>query len=146
MKCKDVHKNLIFYIDRELSSAKNKEIEEHLSGCEKCSKLYNEIKSTMSVVENEKNIETNPFLYTRIKQKLDDIDKNTTKPIFAIQKRRLLQPALVTFIIAIGVFIGVSIGNSFPVKNNNIADNQSEQYYINDLQQEPVEYFLLNNK
>lgn len=146
MKCKEIHKNLIFYIDGDLSSKKNKEIEEHLLSCAKCSKLYNEIKSTISVIENEKNIETSPFLYTRIKQRLDDINENSTKMVFVTQPKKILQPALITFIIALGIFFGVTIGNSFPIQNNNIADTQSEQYLINDLQQEHVEYFLLNNE
>ena len=146
MKCKQIHKNLIFYIDGDLTSKKNKKIEEHLSVCENCSRLYQEMKSSLSVIENKKSIEINPYLYTRIKQRLDDINKNSTKSIFATQQKRLLQPALITFIIALGVFIGVSIGNTYTFQNNNIADTQSEQYYINDLQQEHVEYFLLKNE
>ncbi|MCK5823549.1 MAG: zf-HC2 domain-containing protein [Bacteroidales bacterium] len=146
MKCKKVNKNLIFYIDGDLSLKQNKEIEEHLSHCKKCSMLYNEIKLSLSVIENEKGIETNPYLYTRIKQRLEDINERSTNPVFAIQQKKLFQPVLVSFLIALGIFIGVSIGNNYPLQENNIADTPSEQYYINDLQQEHVEYFLLNNE
>ncbi|MBE9469582.1 MAG: zf-HC2 domain-containing protein [Bacteroidetes bacterium] len=146
MKCKSIHKKLIFFIDGELSSNKNQKIEEHLSTCQECSKLYQELKSSLNVIEKEKNPKTNPYLYTRIKQRLDDINESSSKPIFAIQQIKLFQPALVSFIIGLGIFIGISIGNFYPLENNNIAESQSEQYYINDLQQEHVEYFLLNNE
>ena len=146
MKCKKIHKNLIFYIDGDLSSKENKEIEEHLSSCKNCSRLYSEIKSSMGIIQNEKSIETNPYLYTRIKQQLNNINENTTKSVFAIQQKKLFQPIMVSFLIAVGIFIGVSIGNNYPIQENNIADTQTELNYINDLQQEHIEYFLLNNE
>jgi len=146
MKCKKIHKKLIFYIDGDLSSKENKKIEEHLSSCKNCSRLYSEMKSSMEIIQDEKSIETNPYLYTRIKQQLNNINENATKPIFAIQRLKMLQPIMVSFLIAVGIFIGVSIGNNFPLQENNIADTQTELNYINDLQQEHVEYFLLNNE
>ena len=144
MKCKSTYKDLIFYIDGELSSQRRKEISRHLESCPECMKLYNELKATLGIVELEKNVEPNPFLATRIKENISK--SRNKKSLFAPSFQKIFQPALFSFLMVVGIFAGVMLGNSFtPTNTGKLSELEIEQSYLNDLQQEQIELVLLND-
>lgn len=145
MKCKIVHKKLIFYSTGELNNSEKEGISTHLKNCENCHNLYNELESTLNLVEKKKTLEPNPFLYTRIKQKLDNLENEKSQTVFNPVYKKVLQPVFLSFILAIGLFSGVKLGNTFVMdQEEKLSVSRTTEFYFNDFEQEKLETFLLN--
>ena len=147
MKCKNTQKKLIFFYYKELTASENEQIKNHLQECEKCNIAFLNLKQSLSFIETEKNIQVNPFIYTRIQQKINKIEnkEQITEPQFI--KKRIFQPIMITLVISIGITLGIFIGN-FYQSNNKITntDNEiaTEEFYLNDFQQEPYLSYLMD--
>lgn len=93
---------------------------------DKNQKILDEIKKTISLLDNVKNIEPNPFLYTRLKNKLDtEVNLNKSTSIeFAFNILRKV------------VFILLLLFNAFSVisyLNDRSEDVQTRQTYIKNI-------------
>lgn len=144
MKCKTVHKKLIFYINDEFIGSENEEIKNHLKNCEKCCNLHTELKTTLNLIEKKKTVKPNPFLYTRIKQKLNEIESEKRQIVFKPVYKKILQPVLLSFLLAGGLFFGIKLGNTYETiqqKDNSVS--QTTEFYFNDFKQENLEVLLL---
>ena len=146
MVCKKIQQDLIFFFYKELSNEKELIIETHLQECEKCELVFLKLKRTLSIIEIEKQTEVNPYIYTRIQEKISQIENKQTEiqrtPVF----KRIFQPILVAAVIIVGLILGVFIGNYYQTNNNSIYltnQNQTEEYYLNDFQQEPYLSYLI---
>lgn len=151
MNCTEINKNLIFYIEKELSSEKEKIVKEHLEECDKCKHLYNEMEKTLGVIKNESKVEINPFFYTRVKAKMEDVKEFSLSPVFRFAFMRILQTSVAVVLIAFGVFVGVQMGDNY-LKNSMVAGNDqtlskyqeySQQLYLDGLTVESIETSLL---
>lgn len=145
MKCKNFHKKMIFYIDGELTAPENSVIDQHLKTCNDCSLLFSELKSCYKLIENKETLKPNPFLYTRIKQNIENIEQALSlkelKPVYM----RIIQPVLIACLLVTGISFGILLGNSYdntPQKNKSIAS--TNEFYMNDFQSEELEINLLN--
>jgi len=147
MKCKKVHKKLIFYIDGELSPEMTQKIRDHLANCTECKKLYNKMSETWKG-ETSERIPYQPFFYTRVKEGLrNSREKN------AFHSRRfgrlILQPAIYFIVLGLGIFIGIQLGQGVTsgsrMSNNEISSQQefieayADSNYINGMQLETLE-------
>jgi predicted anti-sigma-YlaC factor YlaD len=151
MNCTEINKNLIFYIEGDLSFEKGKIIKMHLEKCSKCKHLYNEMEKTLGTIKNEKKIEVNPFFYTRIKAKMEDVQESSFSPVFRPTFMRILQTSAAVVLIAIGVYSGIMIGDNFI--NSSIASGNdqtyseyqeySQQLFLDGLDVESIETSLL---
>ena len=138
MNHKNIHKDLIFYLDNELSVEKRTAVEKHLEECADCRSFLAFLQDGMQVIEKEKNPEASPFFYTRLSASLEK------KPESQVQNQwvRLLQPALFSLLLVAGIYGGLKLGS-------NASSPKSEQHAItsiqmlNDFDEEPVESFLL---
>ena len=146
MNCKKIQSDLIFFFYKELPEAKYQIIEAHLQECEKCNLIFLKLKSSLSVIETEKEIEVNPFIYTRIQQQIAQISNKQNAREFVPVFKRIFQPALITLVIIFGLLLGIFIGNHYQTNNNSIYltnQSQTEEYYLNDFQQEPYLSYLI---
>lgn len=147
MKCNKIHKNLIFYIDGELSPDITKEIQEHLMLCGKCKKLYEKMAGAWNV-SNEGRIPYQPFFYTRVKQGLE----NSREKKQAMLKRYgkvIFQPVIYFIVLGLGIFIGIQLGqgvySSQQMSNNEISSQQefieayADSNYIDGMKLEALE-------
>lgn len=147
MNCKEVNKNLIFYIDSELHPQKEKELQEHLADCSDCNELFLNLKETMEIITAEKAVKPNPFIFTRIQQEISNIKEPrgvfVSKPGFI----KILQPVALSLLLIMGVIFGISMGNSiqYQAPGRSIV-YQSDEFYLNDFQQETIESILLNEE
>ena len=145
MKCKNIHKDLIFFVEGTLTTERKNEISKHLSGCEICRKFVAELAYSLEIIEKEKKNEPNPFLYSKIHNKINDYERDTAT--IKVTAAKILRPVLVIILILLGVFSGIKLGNSYSSKQ---SDDDSElqiiTYYLNDLQHEPVETLLLSEE
>ncbi|MFW6257364.1 MAG: anti-sigma factor family protein [Prolixibacteraceae bacterium] len=143
MKCKAVHKKLIFFLDGDLPEAGMKQVQQHINRCDNCAAFAADMRKTLDMLEEEKTQEANPFFYTRVKARL----KNEQEKIYAPEKRpvlvKVLQPVFFTVLLLFGIYSGFKI-----------AQTASEQYaggelqeevipYLNEMEEEPIEAFLM---
>jgi predicted anti-sigma-YlaC factor YlaD len=151
MKCKDVDKNLIFYLDGELSSEQEKEITEHLGQCSKCRKLYSRLAEVWGHQETEK-IPYQPFFFTRVKEGVKN-KKGTQAKSLKKYGKLILQPAIYFIVLGLGIFIGVQLGQGISsnpqMSDSNISAQQeiieayADSNYINGMQLETLENEML---
>ena len=147
MKCNKIHKNLLFYIDGELSSNKADEIYNHLMQCSECRKLYEQMAGIWNAAEEER-IPYQPFFYTRVEQALKN-NRAKKQPIFRRYGKAILQPAIYFIVLGLGIFIGVQLGQGVQsqqqVSSNEISSRQqfieayADSNYINGMQLESLE-------
>lgn len=139
MKHKSIHNDLIFYLEGELSSERNREISEHLSTCSECRQFAEVLKASFSIIEKEKNQEQNPFFYQALKAKIEN--RKPVEKTFGIQ--RILQPVLFTVILIVGIGFGVIMGSKI-TGNKTSVSSDNEMYYFNEMGSEPIESYFLN--
>lgn len=93
---------------------------------DKNQKILDEVKKTISLLDNVRNIEPNPFLFTRIKSKLNaEVNNNKSASIEFVFK--ILQKF---------VFILLLLFNAFSVisyLNDGGEDTQTRQTYIKNI-------------
>lgn len=139
MKHDSIHKDLIFYLDNELSVEKRIDVEKHLEECADCRSFLVFLQENMQVIEKEKNPESSPFFYTRLSARLDQ------KPEYRVrgQLSGLIQPAFFSFILVLGIYGGLKLGSN---ASSPKADQQvhSSIQMFNDFEDEPIESFLLD--
>ncbi|MCX6234306.1 MAG: hypothetical protein NT175_06215 [Bacteroidetes bacterium] len=108
MDCFFVRSNLFSYQEKQLSGRKYKEFEDHLYSCEECTRIVSNFQSVTSFIEEKKSDEPNPFIRTRILQRIESQMEGTREkpyPIF----QRILRPISASFLLLIAVIIGFSI-------------------------------------
>lgn len=108
MDCSFIRNNLFSYREKQLSGTDYKEFEDHLHSCNACSLVVSEFQSVISFMDEKKAVEPNPYISTRIIQRIEsqiEGAKNKSGPFF----QRILQPVLLSFLLLVAVVIGFSI-------------------------------------
>ena len=147
MKCSDIHKKLIPYLNGELSKREAESVDAHLNSCESCYGLYSDMQKTFGLADRRKELEPDPFLYTRIAQRLEDAEIAGSKQENRSIAKRVLQPVLVAVMLFVAVFSGVKLGNAFEVKpGHKVVVEKTTAYYLDDLQQERLEMTILKEQ
>ncbi len=147
MNCKEVNSNLIFYIEDELQPDKKTEIKEHLQSCQDCNKLFLDIKETFTIIEKEKKIKPNPFLFTRIQQQISNLEEQKSSSVLQPNFIKILQPVTLSLLLLSGIVFGIFLGSSFQKQEQNqTIVHQTDEFYLNDFQLEKIETFLLTEE
>ena len=71
MKCKTIHKKLIFFLEAELPIQEMNDVKNHLENCHDCKAFADYLQNTLEIIEEEKQFDVNPFFYTRVKAGLE---------------------------------------------------------------------------
>jgi anti-sigma factor RsiW len=140
MKCSNIHDDLIFYLDRELSDERMEAVRKHLDECADCRSFMELLNRQMQLIDDEKHPEVSPYFFTRLSARMD------MTPEFKVQRsswRSIVQPAFFTVLLLAGISGGLYIGNRAytPEKNTNTSVNL---LMIDDFSAEPIETFLLD--
>ncbi len=143
MDCKNISKKLIFYAENNLPEQDKKLVEKHISSCNKCKQELLIIQQAFGIINDEKNLQVNPYIYTRIMAKTEQ--KNTSKII-----KYVFRPVAVSMIILMGIWFGHKASDIyFKNQENNILTEeqqfteQNEIYVVNDISYEDY-YFITN--
>lgn len=144
MKCKTLHKNLIFYLDGDLSKSENEQIQLHLAKCENCALFFEELKKTVGIIEIEKSPAVNPFFYTRLKAKLENQESKKLQAFHIPTLVKVLQPVMFSILLVVGVYSGIRIGQTSPIKvySTNLFEQETIPY-LNEMEAESIETFLM---
>jgi anti-sigma factor RsiW len=144
MDCKQIEKNILFFIDKELSVANNIAFNAHLNNCEHCKLKVENISATYQSFDIVEDKLDDPYFYTRLKQKLEN--KNTKTPYFV---KRILQPASLVSLLLLGIFTGIFIGSQYKSINstseeirNSQIKTYAEENYLTELDNDNYEYLL----
>ena len=139
MKHKCIHKDLIFYLDNELSEEKRTAVEKHLEECADCRSFLVFLKDEMQIIEKEKNPEASPFFYTRLSARLDERPQFKQQGLWV----RFAQPAFFSIMLIAGIYGGLRLGSNASSGIVNPEPTNTIQL-MNDFQAEPIESFLLD--
>ncbi len=102
------------YRDGKLPRDMMTQVESHLKACETCSGIYRLQVLADKVIDQEKELQPDPFLATRVMTRIDNLEGSGYKPATAFI--RVLKPVLVTVSMAAAIFFGIMLGNlSSPV-------------------------------
>ena len=144
MKCKTLHKNLIFFLEGELPEKEMEHIKIHLSECSTCASFAVEMQKTLGILEAERSPAVNPFFYTRLKAKLENQESEQKQVFWSPALVRVLQPAVFSFLLIIGIYAGVKIGQPASTKQYMATIIQNEEIpYLNEMEVESIETFLM---
>jgi len=139
MNCSEVHKDLIFYLEGSLDDDKRNALEAHLKTCDRCSGFADMMRGSLIIIEQERNIAEDRGFADRVLASIHSGKKAVSIPLFSI-----FRYAAVAAVIIFGVFTGMNIAKiaSGPgeYRTGELSD---EEYYINDMYQEPIESFFL---
>jgi hypothetical protein len=151
MNCKHLYKDIIGYAEHTISSDLNKKIEQHLSECSSCEKIYQEVLKTYEVFDHCPTPEVNPYFYTRVEQKLKALRDREIFSVYGLVWK--IKPVAATVLIvagiSMGVFIGKNISGSNSSTNNNdrkeILEAYATDYYLTGTSDEST-YVLVTNE
>lgn len=125
MKCEEIENNLTFYIEASLSKDKMKELKTHISRCDNCNMLYKKISGCFAFVEQDKITKTNPFFYSRLKERLE---RKENISVFGKLKKK--EPYLQIFsyaaAIAVAIVLGVVLGKDDTLNSDFTFNNSNE--------------------
>jgi anti-sigma factor RsiW len=109
MNCQLCQKEMDAYRDGELPCDIMTQVESHLEACETCSGIYRMQVLADKIIDQEKKLQSDPFLATRVMAKIDALGDSGFRPATALMK--VLKPVLVTSSMAAAIFFGITLGN-----------------------------------
>jgi predicted anti-sigma-YlaC factor YlaD len=111
MNCKLCKKELESYREGRLPEGSRAQVKAHLEDCEDCAESYQMMMLADKVMAEEKSVQSNPFLATRVMAGIEAIEQRQTDriPLY----RKVIKPALVTISLTIAILIGVLVGNVY---------------------------------
>jgi predicted anti-sigma-YlaC factor YlaD len=108
MNCQLCQKELDDYRMGILPGDIRSQVESHLQGCRKCTELYKLLTLAERVMNEEKKLQSDPFLPTRIMARIEEIKSPAVWriPVFIRSAKPVVLIFLLAFVIALGVTIG----------------------------------------
>jgi predicted anti-sigma-YlaC factor YlaD len=137
MNCKLCQQELEAYLEGRMPEGLKAQVETHLANCVECKTKYQLISIAEKTIKDEKQLEVNPFIATRVMNSIEELEKKEEFRAPAYQK--VLKPILIGFSIAVAILIGVLEGGIY--KPYHTTGIPSELVYINDAAIESVSMF-----
>lgn len=138
MNCKQIERQLIYYLDDNLHDNIKREISDHLNSCSECKEKLVFIQDSLQLLDKEMITEVKPFLYSRLKERINN-QKSHQLP------QRYLIPLAAASILTFGFFIGSVLGSYTISQAEELVYNEfSVETLFNDSVLEIAENILLN--
>ncbi len=127
MNCKNVKRNLVSFMEKELLEERRVEMEKHLKVCPDCSHLLEEFSQLWGALEHREKIQPSPYFWTRLKQRIIEYEEER-KPVWGWFEGlvRWARPAVGVAVLLICVFLGYSLGN-LPQANGQTASQLDQR-------------------
>ena len=139
MDCTDVQHYLFDYGEGELAPGLIKSFEKHIQECENCSRLFKRYQSLETAIEEEKEVEPNPFAATRILQYIENSQQRRIRVAVSV-----LRPVLITLVLFLALAVGFLVGRmaqpstSVGTSGNTEIDVLKSDLYIADFVDEDI--------
>jgi predicted anti-sigma-YlaC factor YlaD len=113
MNCREIKRKLSAYQDRELPGLQMDEIKKHLNNCADCSTAFQQIKEVWESLSNVETIESAPYFWTRLAQRIKERDRKQLSWNFIFAPvQKLSFPVLITCLLIFGLVIGMYLGQN----------------------------------
>ena len=140
MNCQLCQKELNAYREGLLPEGIRVQVENHLGDCIECAESFHLVSLANKVMDEEKRLQSNPFLITRIMAGIEELEQNRESHQRIPSYQKVLKPVLISVSIAAAIFIGVMVGNIYlPTQPTNHLP--VEMTYMNDAALESVDLF-----
>jgi predicted anti-sigma-YlaC factor YlaD len=142
MDCITCNSELERYSEGKLPDIIRLQIEEHLSGCSECKENLNLIKIADNVIDEERRIESNPFISTRVIAAIEGIENRRNNSVINTIFEKSLKPALISVSLVCALLLGIIAGSL----NKPFDDSEQipdEITYLNDSYIESLDYFII---
>lgn len=126
MKCEDVSKELIAYLDRRANSAERTEVEEHLTSCAACRMRAEEFRKVWNVLDEMPIEEPSLGFDARIRQRIADEPRPGWFRWFVPQPRLALSMAL---LVALCVWVS-RLPRDYPTATIPAPVTEQQQYQV----------------
>jgi len=151
MDCKLVHINLIGFIEQSLPDELFAEVNKHIGECAHCQALFQNVNSTYNSYEKILKPTVNPFIYTRIEQRLHT--KRHPEIVPQSMMFRRVQSIAATVLILVGVSLGVFLGKNLSGSSFTLSSSEkterlnayAAEYNLTSVSEENYDV-LLNNE
>jgi predicted anti-sigma-YlaC factor YlaD len=110
MKCTKAKKKISVYLDGELKEDEKQELLNHLEICDACRKEKEMLSSLLTTIEVPKEIEAPPYLFLKVKQKIEHLKHISPLPQ-AAPPLRWLRPITVGLGLIVMFFLSSLTGN-----------------------------------
>lgn len=140
MNCKKPRTDILLYAEDLLDENERQAVELHMEECRDCREFMVYVKNSLLAAEREKNIESNPFLATRILNALET-RRHKGSPF-----RRWVPAFAFAILFMAAVIGGINLGKLYSrtiLSNKN--ELQEEVSYIDDIEQEQIENFFMTS-
>jgi predicted anti-sigma-YlaC factor YlaD len=138
MNCELCQKVLDAYQEGMLPEGTRSQVEVHLGECKECSESFQLVGLANRVMEDEKSMQSNPFLVTRIMANIDQLEQSHGSYQTLSVYQKVLKPVLLGFSVAAAIFFGVVMGN-FNMQTQATTELPVEMTYMNDVALESVD-------
>jgi predicted anti-sigma-YlaC factor YlaD len=132
--------NLMEYLEGKLPEKEMLQISFHLRECPSCRRFADYLTDSLSVLEEIRIKEPDPFFYTRVSGRLS---RKEDLVHGKIRFGRILQPALISLLLIAAVIGGIGIGSIGKVRNFDSYAMENLDPWLNEMKSEPIETFLL---
>jgi len=140
MNCQLCQKELDAYREGTLPEGIRIQVETHLEECKECAESFRLLSLSVKVMNEEKRLQSNPFLVTRIMAGIEELEQNRESYQYIPVYQKVLKPLLISVSVAAAIFIGVLAGSSYlPAQSPDRLP--VEMTYMNDVALESVYLF-----
>jgi predicted anti-sigma-YlaC factor YlaD len=140
MKCRTLNNDLFLYAEGRLPQDKREYLESHLKECSGCREYLAFLRKSMIIIEKDREVEHNPFLYSRVVSKLESPDNYQW-----IYIKRLIPSMAFIVLLVVGVLGGINIGRLYSGTDIYSNELKEEIMYLDDIKQESIETFFLTS-
>ena len=140
MNCQLCQKEFVACYEGRLSEDIRTQVETHLSECRDCADQYHLIILAEKVMDEEKKLQSNPYLITRIMAGIEELEQNHGSAESIPGYIKVLRPVLFTISVAAALFLGVILGNMY-VPSLPSNEQPVELTYMDDAALESIDLF-----
>ena len=111
MRCRNIHKKLSAYQDKELKPREQEEVSRHLLDCHSCREQYEKLERVWQPLGDLEEIRPDPWFYRQLVRKIKEPRERGLLPTIERFFQPLRTPAIASFLLAIGILSGTYLGN-----------------------------------
>jgi len=142
MNCQLCQKEMDAYLWGKLPGGTRVQVEEHLGTCSECAESYRLVKLAANVINEEKELKSNPFLVTKIMAGIESANQTHESHITSLIYYHLFRSAMITGSIAAAMVIGIMVGNIYKPAPT-VQSLPTELASLNDAALESVDLFSI---
>jgi hypothetical protein len=145
LSCTSFRDNIFAAIEKDYSSFSATEYDQHLQDCPDCYRLFEAFGKSLSIIEEDKLVEIDPFAGTRILQKIENYQER--EPWWLLPVRPSFKPAIIgfglIFALSMGILIGIQETKSGQADfyGNNEAESIRSALNVPDVMTEDIIHF-----